>query len=98
MFGRRKNPPVPGRIDTLIGRSTRLRGTVEFVGGLHLDGQIDGDVRGSADGTPTTLWIGADARVVGNVEVANVVISGAGGKSSGHWRSALRRDRDDLGC
>ena len=76
MFGRRKNPPVPGRIDTLIGRGTRLRGTVEFVGGLHLDGQIDGDVRGGADGAPTTLWIGADARVVGNVEVANVVING----------------------
>ena len=63
MFGRRKNPPVPGRIDTLIGRSTRLRGTVEFVGGLHLDGQIDGDVRGGVDGAPTTLWIGADALV-----------------------------------
>jgi cytoskeletal protein CcmA (bactofilin family) len=76
MFGRRKNPPVPGRIDTLIGRGTRLRGTVEFVGGLHLDGQIDGDVRGGVDGAPTTLWIGADARVVGNVEVANVVING----------------------
>ena len=49
MFGRRKNPPVPGRIDTLIGRGTRLRGTVEFVGGLHLDGQIDGDVRGGVE-------------------------------------------------
>lgn len=76
MFGRRKNPPVPGRIDTLIGRGTRLRGAVEFAGGLHLDGQIDGDVRGGADGAPTTLWIGADARVVGNVEVPNVVING----------------------
>lgn len=76
MFGRRKNPPVPGRIDTLIGRGTRLHGTVEFVGGLHLDGQIEGDVRGGVDGAPATLWIGADARIVGNVEVPNVVING----------------------
>jgi cytoskeletal protein CcmA (bactofilin family) len=76
MFGRRKNPPVPGRIDTLIGRGTCLRGTVEFVGGLHLDGQIEGDVRGSAEGSPATLWVGADARIDGNVEVANVVING----------------------
>lgn len=91
MFGRRKNPPVPGRIDTLIGRGTRLRGTVEFAGGLHLDGQIDGDVRGGADGAPATLWVGADARVVGNVEVANVVING---EIIGEVRS---RDRVVLG-
>jgi len=76
MFGRRKNPPVPGRIDTLIGRGTRLSGTVEFGGGLHLDGQIDGDVRGNTDAAPATLWVGVDARIVGNVEVGNVVING----------------------
>ncbi|MFZ9872917.1 MAG: bactofilin family protein [Steroidobacteraceae bacterium] len=91
MFGRRKNPPVPGRVDTLIGRGTRLHGTVEFAGGLHLDGQIEGDVRGGIDGVPATLWIGADARVIGNVEAPNVVING---EVVGEVRS---RDRVVLG-
>jgi cytoskeletal protein CcmA (bactofilin family) len=33
------------RIDTLIGKAARVRGDVEFAGGLHLDGSIVGNVR-----------------------------------------------------
>ncbi len=32
----------PARIDTLIGKSVRVHGDVEFAGGLHLDGQVRG--------------------------------------------------------
>ena len=43
MFNRNdKNSP---RIDTLIGRSARVQGDVEFSGGLHIDGQVTGSVR-----------------------------------------------------
>ena len=35
-------------IDTLIGAKTRINGDVEFVGGLHLDGHINGNVKGEA--------------------------------------------------
>ena len=34
------------KIDTLIGARTRINGDVEFVGGLHLDGYVNGNVRG----------------------------------------------------
>jgi len=76
IFGRRKSAPVPGKIETVIGRSVTLKGRVEFNGGLHLDGRVEGDVCGSGAGAEATLWIGADSSIVGNVEVANVVING----------------------
>ena len=36
------------KIDTLDRRETRINGDVEFVGGLHLDGYINGNVKGEA--------------------------------------------------
>lgn len=76
MFGRRKAPKVPGRIDTLIGRGTRLRGELEFVGGLHIDGEHTGDLRGLEGPMPATIWVGEPGQVRGNVEVAIAVIDG----------------------
>ncbi|MEN9789891.1 MAG: hypothetical protein RLZZ36_384 [Pseudomonadota bacterium] len=76
MFGRRKTPPVPGRIDTLIGREARLTGDIEFAAGLHLEGRVTGNVRSLVGAGPATLWIGESGAVVGNVDVAHVVVNG----------------------
>lgn len=76
MFGRRKAATAAGRIDSLIGRDTRLRGDVEFSGGLHLDGCIVGSVNGAAGSSPSTLWMGPQARIEGCVEVDQAVING----------------------
>ena len=76
MFGRGKAPRVPGRIDTLIGRGTTLRGELEFAGGLHIDGEQVGDVRGREGASPATLWVGEPGQIRGNVEVAIAVIDG----------------------
>jgi cytoskeletal protein CcmA (bactofilin family) len=69
MFGRGKAPRVPGRIDTLIGRGTRLRGELEFIGGLHVDGEHAGDLRGGEGSMPSTLWVGEPGRVRGSDRV-----------------------------
>ena len=45
MFGRKKNAPITGKIDTLISKAARVQGDVEFSGGLHLDGRVVGNVR-----------------------------------------------------
>ena len=37
MFTRDSKPP---RIDTLIGKTSRVQGDVEFEGGMHLDGEV----------------------------------------------------------
>lgn len=63
------------RIDTLIGKAARVRGDVEFAGGLHLDGAIVGNVR--SDGAPTSaLSVSEGASIEGMVEVPNVRLDG----------------------
>jgi len=87
MFGRGKTPRVPGRIDTLIGRGTTLRGELEFAGGLHVDGVHCGDIRGVEGAMPATIWVGEPGKVRGNLEVAIAVIDG---EVVGHVRAAQR--------
>lgn len=64
------------RIDTLIGKSARVRGDVEFEGGLHLDGHIGGSVR--SDGArDATLSVSESGSIEGEVRVARVVLKGS---------------------
>ena len=74
MFGKKTNKPQ-GRIDSLIGTGTSLEGDVTFTGGLRVDGEIKGNVRG-VDGQPATLVISEHARIDGEIRVAHVVING----------------------
>lgn len=74
MFGRKKSS-ISGRIDTLIARSARLQGDVEFSGGLHLEGHVIGNVRTQA-GEAATLWVSEQGCVEGAVDVPNVVLNG----------------------
>lgn len=74
MFGRKKSS-ISGRIDTLIARSARLQGDVEFTGGLHLEGHVIGNVRTQA-GEAATLWVSEQGCVEGAVDVPNVVLNG----------------------
>ena len=76
MFGRKKSGPITGRIDTLISKSARVQGDVEFCGGLHLDGRVLGQVR-SVGTEPATLWISEQGAVEGGVDVPSVVINGS---------------------
>jgi len=54
MFKRQDN--ATAHIDTLIGRSARVQGDIEFAGGLHVDGCVTGNVRVVAGGR----WIRDD--------------------------------------
>jgi cytoskeletal protein CcmA (bactofilin family) len=89
MFSRNK-PPVPGRIDTLVARSTSLQGDLEFAGGLHLDGRVVGRVRAAPTAEASTLWIGEPGSVEGSVEARHVVVHGSvKGDVCGHDRVVL---------
>lgn len=74
MFGKKTSKPQ-GRIDSLIGAGTSVAGDVTFSGGLRVDGEIKGNVRG-ADGQPATLVISEQARIEGEVSVSHLVING----------------------
>jgi cytoskeletal protein CcmA (bactofilin family) len=73
MFGRRKQSST--RIDTLLGKAAVLNGDLEFAGGLHLDGRVNGNVRSSADGGGA-LSVSESGFIEGNVEVTNIVMNG----------------------
>ena len=72
MFTRDTKQP---HIDTLIGKTARVNGDVEFTGGLHLDGFIMGGVRADETGN-STLSVSDTGSVEGVVHVPNVVLNG----------------------
>lgn len=73
MFGgnnKRKNAPM----DTLVGSNTRLVGDVHFEGGLHVDGEVEGNVYA---GEPhSALSLSERGRIVGEVHVPDVMLNG----------------------
>jgi cytoskeletal protein CcmA (bactofilin family) len=63
------------RIDTLIGKASRVHGDLEFSGGLHLDGSIAGNVRADPiEGS--SLSISETGSIEGNVEAENIMLNG----------------------
>jgi cytoskeletal protein CcmA (bactofilin family) len=72
MFSRDSRPPP---IDTLIGKGVRVQGDIDFLGGMHLDGAIAGNVR--SDSAPdSTLSVSESGSIEGSVDVPNVILQG----------------------
>ena len=62
-------------IDTLVGANTRINGDVEFVGGFHLDGTINGNVN-CAQSKSDTLSVSEQGCIEGSVIALNVLLNG----------------------
>jgi cytoskeletal protein CcmA (bactofilin family) len=73
MFKRKPNKNQ--RIDTLVDSRTRINGDVEFAGGLHLDGYINGNVSGTP-AADSFLRVGEHGAIEGSVMVSNIVLNG----------------------
>lgn len=73
MFGRDKALKL--RVDTLVGKASRIDGDLVFEGGLHLGGRVTGNVRGEGDAAPT-LSVSEQGHIEGSVTVPNVVLNG----------------------
>ena len=73
MFKQKQNKK--SEIDTLIGAKTRINGDVVFVGGFHLDGYINGNVRCEV-ATGATLSVSDQGCIEGSVVVPNIVLNG----------------------
>lgn len=72
MFSRESRPP---HIDTLIGKGVRVEGDIDFLGGMHLDGAIAGNVR--SDAAPgATLSVSETGSIEGSVQVPTVILQG----------------------
>ena len=72
MFTRDSKPP---RIDTLIGKTSRVQGDVEFEGGMHLDGEVCGAVRADP-AQESSLSVSESGAVLGAVQVRNLILDG----------------------
>lgn len=71
MFNKRE-----ARIDTLLGKAARVHGDMEFAGGLHLDGTIEGNLRADpVEGS--SLSVSETGSIDGNVEAESVMLNGA---------------------
>lgn len=73
MFGRESKSQA--RVDILIGATARIHGDVDFTGGLHVEGQIKGDVRAYGSEV-STLSLGEQGSIEGNVEATTAVLNG----------------------
>jgi cytoskeletal protein CcmA (bactofilin family) len=73
MFKKQNKPQ--NRIDSLIGAGTKISGSVSFVGGLRVDGEILGDVLASGD-EASTLVISEPGHITGEIHVSHLVVNG----------------------
>jgi cytoskeletal protein CcmA (bactofilin family) len=71
----KQKPSKNATIDTLIGPKTRINGDVDFTGGLHLDGHINGNVKGDSN-QGTFLSVSEHGCVEGSVFAPNVILNG----------------------
>lgn len=74
MFKRRANDGT-AQVDTLIGKGASVQGDLEFSGGLHVDGRINGNVR-AAHGAASSLSVSEHGVIEGSVEATSVVVNG----------------------
>jgi cytoskeletal protein CcmA (bactofilin family) len=63
------------KVDTLIGAKTRINGDIEFNGGLHLDGHINGNVKGDSS-AGTFISVSQHGCIEGSVIAPNVMLNG----------------------
>lgn len=73
MFKQKSNNKI--KIDTLISAKTRINGDVEFAGGFHLDGYINGNVK-CVNAGGDTLSVSEEGCIEGSVIVPNIVLNG----------------------
>ena len=75
MFGNEKRSNrSTSAITTLVAEGTTIRGDIEFDGGLHMDGSVEGSI--TSQGAKAFLTLSEKGRVSGEIRAPNVVING----------------------
>lgn len=67
--------PNPLLVNTLVGLGTTIEGAIKFVGGLRVEGVVNGDVTGSENAS--TVVLVENATINGAVIAIHVIIDGA---------------------
>jgi cytoskeletal protein CcmA (bactofilin family) len=72
MLGKKSRNQAP--IGTLVGTDTRIQGDIEFMGGCHIDGYVQGNVRAASEGG--VLSVSERGCVEGSVVAPHVQLNG----------------------
>lgn len=72
MFGRKKNEEFSDQVETLIGHTTTIKGSISSSGVLRIDGQVEGEVSTAAD-----LIIGEAGKVKATISAKNAIVAGS---------------------
>lgn len=72
MFGRKKSEAFSEQVETLIGHTTALKGSLTSSGALRIDGKFEGDIATTAD-----LIVGDAGQVIATISAKNAMIAGA---------------------
>ena len=70
----RKDARPTAEATTLIAAGTEIRGDIHFNGRLHVDGKIEGAIRG--EGAQAMLTLSEQAQVTGELQAPHIVING----------------------
>jgi len=73
MFGRKQRRHTV--IDTLVGSNTKISGDLNFEGGCHVDGTVNGSVTADPESN-SALSVSEDGNVEGGVTVPYLVLHG----------------------
>ena len=71
MFKRKKNHAI----DTLIDETMNIRGSMNFSGGIRLDGKLYGNLTLS-DGTSGSVIMGPKSKILGDIKTDTAIIAG----------------------
>ncbi len=74
MWKNKKNNSTNGKIDSLIGANSSICGDLSFSGGLHIDGEVVGNV--IANDSESALIVSNHGKIKGNVTVGHIVLNG----------------------
>lgn len=76
MFGKSKQTKevMRAQIQTLIGGNTIIEGVVRFSGGLHVVGQINGNIE--SEDAESLLIINEGGLIKGDVKVSHLIVNG----------------------
>lgn len=75
MFGQSNAKPGEFQCDTLISNKTTLVGNIHFSGGLHIDGQVKGNLI-AEDGSNAVVRISEQGRVEGEIRSPRAIVNG----------------------
>ncbi|MBI2800840.1 MAG: polymer-forming cytoskeletal protein [Gammaproteobacteria bacterium] len=73
MFGRKRR--TLARAESIVGQQTRIVGDISFVGRLHIDGTVDGNVRALGEDN-AVLTVSDSATINGEVRVPFIILNG----------------------